>query len=100
MKNYWLNDQPHIYTNGHEFVIATCVTQAKLVIMQMYGYEGKRFEDLDEFEQEDIEGDGWKQYPDDKDFTLYDDSGMNKTTQPAWKWATSHPKGHFASREW
>lgn len=90
MKNHWLDQDLHIYSNWHEFVIATSIEEAKNIIVESYGYE---------FEKEDIEGDGWRQYPDDIEFDLYNEDQTVGITKLASEWIKEHGKGHFASRE-
>ena len=96
--NYWLDQDMHLFTNGCDYVIATSMEEAREIAMTtMYGYHGP-YEELDWMEKEEVDYEGWMQFPDDDDFTFTHEDG-SKETAIASDWVKVIGKGYFASTE-
>lgn len=99
MKQYWIDKELHIFTNGIDFVIANGIEEAREIVLPMYGYN-QPYEKLDWMAQEEVDVDGWEQFPDENNFTLCSDDGVTQETKTASEWVKINGKGYFASSEY
>lgn len=96
-KNHWLEQDLHIFTNGCDYVIASSLEEAREITMPLYGY-ALPYEELDEMGKEELDYEGWEQFPDNKEFTLTQEDG-EKVVMKASEWVKQHGKGYFACSE-
>ncbi len=96
------NKDLHVFFNGYDFVVAESIDDARQVALDQQGSPEQRAKWSPEtlaLVTQDVEGDGWEQWPDDRRLKLVDDGGKILVDKPCTEWVHESGRGWLGGNE-